>query len=113
MVLLAPFIYKIWIGKDMSVPFSLSVLMGIYTLLLTRANLSMYLINGTGKVLIQMIIYLIFGIVSVPLMVLFTKLFGLNGLMIILIAVTLIQCIFGEIQIRKIINRKDCGIWAK
>ena len=113
MLAVSPVVYKYWIGENVKIPFSLSAWMTIYMLFLTRANLSMYLINGTGKVLIQMVIYILFAVASIPLMVFFSRIFALNGLLIVLIAETLFQCIFGEIQIRKIINSKDSGLWAK
>lgn len=113
MLVMSPVVYRLWLGSSVDVPFSLSAWFAVYMLIFTRANLSMYLINGTGKVFIQMLIYVVFAVISVPLMVYFCRKFGLNGILIVAAAQCLIQCIFGEYQIRKIINQCDNHIWGR
>mgnify|MGYP007025198962 CR=1 FL=1 len=68
LLLAAPWFYSIWIGRSVTVSPSISVSVAVYTLLLMLANIYMYLINGTGKVRIQLIIYLTFAIISYPIM---------------------------------------------
>lgn len=106
-------IYKYWIGPGVHITFSLSLVMGIYILALSRANLYMYLINGTGKVLLQMIVYLTFAIISIPLMVMFCKSWGVIGIVIVPIIVFIFQSIIGHIQMKKLLNNTATGIWNK
>ncbi len=113
LLIISPMVYKIWIGDQVLVPFSLSVAMAIYVIINSRAGLYMTLLNGTGKVYLQMITYVIIGIISVPLMVLLTKLFGLLGTISVLTASVLVLFIVGHIQLNRILKQSDSGIWSK
>ena len=68
MVLSSDLLYKFWIGDSVAVSFSLSFCMAIYVLCQTGGNMYMFLINGTSKIRLQLIIYLSFALVSIPLM---------------------------------------------
>lgn len=106
-------VYKYWIGTSVHITFSLSLVMGIYILALSRANLYMYLINGTGKVFLQMIVYLSFAIISVPLMVVFSRNWGVIGIVIVPIFVFIFQSIIGHVQMKKLLNNSAKGIWNR
>lgn len=111
MILISNFVYRIWIGGELHIPIQISIGMGIYILFLSRSNLSMYLINGTGKVTIQMIIYIIFAIITIPAMTFLCKQFGLLGVLSVVTLQCLTQSIYGEIQVRKIIKNTASGLW--
>ncbi len=113
MLLVSPLFYHFWIGDTVEIPYSLSIGMFLYVLIMSRANLYMYLLNGIGTVNIQMIIYLIFGAIAIPLMVTFCKSYGIIGIIIVSSLVYLGQCIFGHIQLKKILNSTATGIWLK
>lgn len=68
MILCSEIIFQWWIGNSVSVPFSLSVCIAVYVFLQTGGNIYMYLINGTSKVRIQLIVYLLFALTAIPLM---------------------------------------------
>lgn len=108
----SPF-FKLWIGDTVNIPLSLSVCMGTYVLCQTAGNLYMYLINGTSKVRLQMIVYVIFAIIAIPLMSLSCQKFGLTGIIIIPSIVFFTQAIIGKIQIKKLINGTASGIFNK
>lgn len=113
MLIVSPLVYRIWIGSSVNISFKLSLIMGIYILLLSRANLYMYLINGTGKVTLQLIVYVIFALVSIPLMIMFSKMWGVVGVVLVPILVYLAQCLAGHVQIKRILNNTAKGIWNK
>lgn len=113
MLVFSSSIYKYWIGSSVHITFSLSLVMGIYILALSRANLYMYLINGTGKVLLQMIVYLTFAIISIPLMVMLCKNWGVIGIVIVPIFVFVFQSIIGHVQMKKLLNNTAKGIWNR
>ena len=113
MLIVSPLVYRIWIGSSVNISFNLSLIMGIYILLLSRANLYMYLINGTGKVTLQLIVYVIFALVSIPLMIMFSKMWGVVGVVLVPILVYLAQCLAGHVQIKRILNNTAKGIWNK
>ena len=76
--------------------------MALYVLFQTMGNVYMYLINGTSRVRLQLIVYLLIAIIAVPLMTLFCRLYGVEGILIV-----------GKIQITKILKNTAKGIWLK
>lgn len=113
MILCSDLFFKIWIKDQVHIPLSLSISMGIYMLCQIAGNIYMYIINGTSKVRLQMIVYLIFAFISIPLMSLSCKHFGIEGIVIVPSIIYIIQAIIGKVQITKLINRSAQGIWAK
>lgn len=87
--------------------------MAIYMLCMTRGALYMFLINGVGKVKLQMIVYLVLAVISIPIMVITSRRFGLVSVIIFGALVYLIQAIFGQIQLKKILAQQSSGIWSE
>ncbi|WP_455668385.1 lipopolysaccharide biosynthesis protein [Phocaeicola sp.] len=113
MVLCSVPLYRWWVGNSVSIPFSLSACMAIYVLFQIGGNVYMYLINGTSNVRLQLIIYLLFAFIAVPLMNFCCKLYSIEGILIIPIIVFALQAYVGRMQILKIINGTAKGIWLK
>jgi O-antigen/teichoic acid export membrane protein len=115
MVLISPFVYKIWIRSAMNISFSSSVLMGIYVIILALHNNYIYLINGIGKIGLQLRIYLIISLLVIPLSYLFIRNFnlGINGSILCLIVCALPATILIPKQFYLIVNRKAKGIFNK
>lgn len=113
MVLLSNSIYRWWIGDSVEIPFTLSVCMAIYILCQISCAVYMYLINGIGKVRLQMITYIVFALLAVPLMNFFCERYDTIGVLIVPTFVFAIQAIIGKVQLNKIINNKADGIWFK
>lgn len=113
MTLCSNFLYRLWIGDSVCIPLSLSCCIAVYVLFQTGGNVYMYLINGTSKVRLQLIVYVSVAIVSVPLMNLFCHRYGIEGVLIVPTITFGIQALIGKIQISKIINCKARGIWLK
>lgn len=113
MLFSSSYIYEWWIGNSVHVPFSLSACMAVYFLCMTCGSVYMYMQNGTGKVRLQLTVYLIFAFVSVPLMIYFCKHYGIEGVLLIPTLVFAIQSIIGKIQITKIIKGTASGIFLK
>lgn len=113
MLLCSSWIYRLWIGKAVNVPFGLSLAISIFVLLQTLSNIYMYLINGTGKVRIQLIIYLFFAVVAIPIMDYCCKRFGIESILTVPSIVYIIQAVFGRIQLKKLINDHATGVWNK
>ena len=113
MVLSSDLLYKFWIGDSVAVSFSLSFCMAIYVLCQTGGNMYMFLINGTSKIRLQLIIYLSFALVSIPLMKYCCKYYGIEGILIVPTTVFILQAFIGRVQILKMINGTAKGIWLK
>ncbi|MDE5677357.1 oligosaccharide flippase family protein [Phocaeicola sp.] len=113
MVLCSMCFYRWWIGDSVTIPFTLSVYMGIYILFQIGGNMYMFLINGTSKVRLQLIIYLSFAFIALPLMNFFCRKFGMEGLLVVPITVFGLQAVVGRVQILKIITGRAEGIWLQ
>lgn len=113
LLIISPFVYKYWLAGKIDINIGLSIAMGLNMIILSRANLYMTCINGTGKIFMQMLIYLIFALISIPMMFYFTKLWGYYGILIVTSMVYLCQSISGHIQLKMIFNGKEHGIWGK
>lgn len=113
MVLCSNFLYQWWVGNSVSVSFSLSVCMAVYILFQMGGNVYMYLINGTGKVRLQLMVYIILALVALPLINVCCKQYGVNGVLIVPVVAFALQAIVGRMQIWKIIKNKAKGIWLE
>lgn len=109
----ASLFYKIWIGNSVYISHIINLSVAIYVFILIISAINMQLINGIGKLRIQLIIYLLFAFISFPLMNYFIKLWGIPGLLMIPGSVFLIQAILGRIQLNKILTGTSSGIWDK
>lgn len=113
LIIISPYVYRIWLNSSVEIPWQLSIVMGIYMFIISRANLYMHLINGMGKVVIQLIIYVSCSLFALPAMLFMCRFKGLIGLISIMAFVMLLQAIWGHIQLSKLLRQTAQGIWAK
>ena len=113
MVIIAPWFYKVWIGDSLSIQTALSIMMALFILVQSIAAVYMNLINGIGKVRIQLFIYVFFAILAWPLMQLTCRKFGLMGVLVVPTMVCSIQALIGKIQLGKLLSGSCTGIWNK
>lgn len=113
MFLVSPLIYNLWLPGYVKIPWTLSLFMCLYILILSYSNMLMILINGTGKVFMQMLIYILCAMISIPLMIILCRNLGIIGLLIVLGAVYALQSIVAKILQVKILANTASGIWDK
>jgi O-antigen/teichoic acid export membrane protein len=113
MYLCSGLVYRLWIGKDILVPGILSLSIAVYTMLQTWMVIHAYLLNGVGKLRVQLILVITTGIINIPLSVFLIKQVGLPGTVLANIIVMLITNIFITWQCRLIMANKATGIWNK
>lgn len=109
---IAPLFYKIWLGNKLNIPNTLSLWVMIFAVMQTVGFVYMTLINGIGKLKIQTMIFFVFAVLAFPVMSYFTTVFGIVGIVITPTAVYMLQIIFLRIQLEKLINGNEKGIWA-
>lgn len=113
MLLMSPLFFKLWVGGKVEVPFSMSLIISLYVLLQISSGMHTYLTNGIGKVMIQSIVYVIASFFAIPLMDFLSRLYGIYGLLLVLILIYISQTITCRIQLIKLLERKANGIWNK
>jgi len=113
MIFVSDFSYKIWIGTKVSVPKNLTILMGIFVITYNWNFIFVSFINGVGKVKLQLYSSMFIILLNIPLAIIFIKFgFKSEGVVISNIILQLIGSIWAPIQVYKIINKKDNGIWS-
>lgn len=111
----ANWIYKLWVGINIEIPFLLSVTVFIYvTIYLFSSPYSSFL-NGVGKIKLNFYLVVFQAVTFLPYVYLFTKYLnlGVAGIIIASIVSELPVRISQPIQYLKIINNKATGIWNK
>jgi O-antigen/teichoic acid export membrane protein len=113
MLWLAPLAYRLWLGERLEIPFSMSFFSMLYVLANIAGFMYMNMLNGTGKVLIQTVIYVSAAIIAFPVMNWATAHYGIAGLLTIPTATYLAQALFGRIQLYRLIRGSASGIWNR
>ena len=107
------YLYKIWVGNAVEIPFSLSAAMLFMMVCQSFSTVYMYLINGIGKVRIQTLIYVFFAVFSYPIIVFSCRSVGIIGAIIVPSLTYIVLSVFGKIQLKKILSSSAKGIWNK
>lgn len=109
----SPIAYRIWLQESVEIPWATSISMFIYINVLSFSTMYMILLNGTGKVFLQMVIYIICALVSIPSCVALCGHFGVPGVLAVLSFVYALQAVAARIQLNKILSQQSTGIWNK
>lgn len=113
MVVISDYVYEIWIGKDIEIPFMLSAALGVYIFLIISSLCYSSFLNGIGKLRVQMMNTIFSAVIFIPLNYLLCDYFGVLGIVLSLIAVNLSGLVINIIQFNLIINSRAKGIWNK
>lgn len=105
------FLISKWIGNVVLVSRNVSLAMMVNILLSTISSVFIVFINGIGKVKIQMLIYILFTPIFIPLSILLGKVIGLAGIILAGAIINIAFIIFSLIQINLILNQKAEGKW--
>lgn len=113
MIYIADKIYIWWVGDDVNIPFSLSFVCGIYVCIANWNNIFAYIINGIGKIRLQLYSSILAAILFLPLAFFFGRLWEISGVMLAMCFCLFISSVWSPIQYWKIISDKAQGIWNK
>ncbi len=114
MVIVSPFIYKIWIGHMVTVPWLITILMGLYTVTYIIIMNYSFFLNGIGALKIQLITSLLSMFLFIILSITAVKNTHNIASVLILMSAVNIPCIaFDVLQFYKIINGTAKGIWKQ
>lgn len=114
LVIAAEPIYNIWLGNTVEIPTSMTIIMAIYTLIITISLRYSYVLNGFGALTLQLVMTLFAAILFIPLSFVVgitTK--NINYLLLVMCIVNIPGLIVNVIQYHKIINGSASGIWQK
>jgi O-antigen/teichoic acid export membrane protein len=115
MVLLANTVYLLWVGNRVKVPFALNVCMGMFVIVSCWNSINSLILNGIGKVKLQLIVALFCAVVNIPLAILFGRYLQMMSTGVILATTVslLTGSLLGSVQVRKLILGRARGIWNR
>lgn len=113
MLFSANFIYRLWVGKEIEVPLSISIIMAVYVVLNAWCGIFSHFLNGVGKIKLQLYFGGIGALINIPLSIFLGKNLGIYGVILSTSILAAISAIWSPIQYIKLINNKASGIWNK
>lgn len=111
LVFISPYAYKIWLSGNIEIPINLTVIMGIYTYMISWSLAHSTILNGLGKLRQQIYVILIQLCVFIPISYIFTSRFGVVGMCLSMVLSNLLATVMNTIQVNLIINGKAKGFW--
>ena len=113
-LLVSKFVFNIWIGDKLIIPFALCVFWTIYYIGNIWSATFASFVTGVGKAQVTMYLSIAKIIIFIPVAIVLIKTFGVVGMVLAITLVnTVPNVIFGYIQYHLIIENKAHGIWAK
>lgn len=115
MVLVSPFVYKLWLQENLEIPLGISIVVAISISLTTWVNMFNIVLNGTGKIRLQMFAWLFAACINIPVSIFYVEVLDLGVVGIVLGTITSLipLVILSPIQVTKILNKRENGIWAE
>ncbi|MDQ2719833.1 MAG: oligosaccharide flippase family protein [Bacteroidota bacterium] len=113
MFVFSNFFFRIWVGKEIKVPVSVSAIMAIYVIMNSWTNIYSLFLNGTGKLKLQLYASIFGMVLNIPMSIYFGKIFGISGVLLSTVILCFINMIIEPIQTRKLLNNNAKGVWNK
>lgn len=114
MTIVSPLVYHIWIGTKASVPFSMTVLVGLYELILILSTRYSFVLNGIGALRLQLYVTIAMALCYVPLAIWVVGQYNnINALLLLMCFINMPGLVVNIIQYYKIIGGKAKGIWVQ
>ena len=108
-------IYFFWLGRDLHIPFNLSLTIFIYMCVFSFSGIYNMFINGVGKLKLQIISLGISTVLYFPILLLFITVldWGLISFPLALLVISNYSLIIAPIQYKKLVNGTAQGIWNR
>jgi O-antigen/teichoic acid export membrane protein len=113
MLICSRIVYRLWVGSDLKIPFSISLVMAIYVVIYAWNGIYTQFLNGVGKIRLQLYSG-IWGIcLNIPMAIFLGKKIGIAGVVLSIVILAAINMVWEPIQVNKILNNTAKGIWDK
>lgn len=115
MICVSSLVYRIWINNAVTIPFRLTILVGLFNVISAWNSLYAAFLNGVGKIRLSVISNILVALVNVPAQIFFASTlgFGVEGIVTASCIVLFLAFIWAPVQFHKIIDNRATGIWAK
>jgi len=109
--LLSPFIYRLWVGDSVNVPFIMTVMVCIYVIVYCWSSLNGTLIVGMGKIKMNTLNCFVGMFLHIPLSLFLSKYIGVYGVLTSMIVINLFYAIMQHYQVSLLLEQKAYGLW--
>jgi O-antigen/teichoic acid export membrane protein len=106
----APFLYNIWIGDTIKISSKVSFAMMIYSIVISFQASHNYIINGLGKIKLQMYLMLISAVLNIPLAFYLGGIYGIPGVIYSNVLFMALLGIAFYFQLNSIIFKKNRNV---
>jgi Na+-driven multidrug efflux pump len=108
LLLVADYMYYVWVGEKVKIDFSVSLSMMIYVVVMAFGDVHIRFLNGIGNVKPQMIVNMIGMVFFVPLCYLLAKVLGMGvpGIIVAMILCNLYGPLIAPFQVRSFLNKQ-------
>jgi len=113
MFVFSTFIYRLWVGKEIKVPVSVSAVMAAYVVINGWCGIFSQFLNGVGKIKLQLYVGIVGALINIPIAIMLGKHLGIYGVILSTVILGTINAVWSPMQYMKIINNKATGIWNK
>ena len=113
MVFLSKWIYRMWIGDIITVPYALSTLVAAWVIINAWNGIYGIFLNGVSKVKLQLYLGISAAVINVPLAILLGLRIGIEGVLLANVLVAITGALIYPMQYKKLINNNAKGIWNK
>jgi O-antigen/teichoic acid export membrane protein len=103
--------FRLWVGKDVTVPVAISMVLAAYFMINARNMMYMYFLNGVGKIKLSLYFSILGMLLNVPLAIYLGKKIGVHGVILSTLILNSISMVWTVLQYNKIINNRATGIW--
>ena len=112
MLLLSNNIYRMWIGMNaVDVKFSTTFVLYIYLIFKVLYSNYGYILNGIGKLNLQIVMTAILAVTYIPLAYILGTWLGLVGVLIVFAFNSFVNFLWSKLQYEKLIAGTATGIW--
>lgn len=113
MLLVSPFVYRVWLGEKVQINFYITLGLCIYMMICVWNGLHSTIINGIGKIRLQLYCSLVGTLLCIPLSLLLGKYFGSLGIIASMIILNILPVVLLKMQVDKLLSKTALGIWNK
>lgn len=113
MLVSSKWVYSVWIGDKVTVPYTMSALVAAWVLLNAWNGIYSHFLNGLGKIKLQLCLGISAALINVPLALFLGNKIGITGVLLANLIVKVVGVWAYPLQYLKLIKNKATGIWNK
>lgn len=113
MIIVSPFIYKIWVGESVEVPFLMTLVVALYVVIYSWSTLNGTIIVGMGKLALNARLVWVGMLLHIPLSYFLSMFCGGYGVLVSMILINLLYASVFHVQTNKLLAQKAFGIWNR